>query len=73
MKKVQGLKIDSDDHELNYYFTFESEKYMATYLKYLMEVEMSIINENRKQKADKVCPFTSLNRKQTLNRMKESI
>lgn len=72
-EKVQKLKIDSDAHELNYYFTFEGEKYMVTYLKYLMEVEISIINENRKQRADKVCTFTSLNRKQTLNRMKESI
>ena len=72
-EKVQKLKIDSDAHELNYYFTFEGEKYMVTYLKYLMEVEISIINENRKQMADKVCTFTSLNRKQTLNRMKESI
>lgn len=43
-EKVQGLEVVSDEHELNYYFTFEGEKYMATYLKYLMEVEISILN-----------------------------
>lgn len=41
---INNLNIISDDKELNYYFIYKDIKYNVTYLKYLQEVEFSILN-----------------------------
>lgn len=43
-ENVENLKVESDENELNYYFTYKGTKYNACYLKNLQEVELSILN-----------------------------
>lgn len=43
-EKVNDLKIESTINELNYYFIYKNTRYNVTYLKYLQEVEFSVLN-----------------------------